>query len=340
MLQVAPRLGGRFDPAALFGLAAELSGAAAAEVEAIGATLLQLSGGDTGEPPRSTLNNDATPLQVCLTCHADGRVVRLIGDPGSTAPSVSARLAEGRRAIAALIGPGSDSDLFTSLLDAALPQNLGARAEAAHGILWLAATPGGEGDALYVKARWDDAAADWDRAAALVRRVMRHPHGAESDIVALRGAARLVSVGVERAGPDRTRLKLYWRLERPALLASLGIPLLADATFAAFLSSIVGASAIARSGLVFSMSYSLATGRIRDVKLDICAHCVPRPAADWSAESDALAARFGLVSPNLGAALAAGRADIAFVGLGVDTRGCKRLNLYLKTASATLVGST
>jgi hypothetical protein len=197
--------------------------------------------------------------------------------------------------------------------------------------MWLATGVTGAERALYVKARWSDLGADWDRVTAVARQVMVHPLEAEGVIDALRTAARPVSVGLETAGPDQTRVKIYWRLERPVLLKSLGIEMIGDDVFADFLSRVVGAWRVPPAGLVFSSSYSLATGRASDAKVDVCAHCVRRSPRQWLDIIEPLAAGHGLATPGIGAALEARRADIAFVGFGVDRRGEKRLNVYLKT---------
>src|SRR5688572_24470727 len=53
-----------------------------------------------GGRPRSYLNNDGSPLQVCVCMTGSHPQVRLIGDPGADCLDPAARLEAGRQAVA------------------------------------------------------------------------------------------------------------------------------------------------------------------------------------------------------------------------------------------------
>ncbi|HTW82917.1 MAG TPA: hypothetical protein VMD91_02475 [Candidatus Sulfotelmatobacter sp.] len=309
--------------------AADLSGADTAAVVAARAAVLGPRSGERGVI-RSTLNNDGTPLQVCVTAHARGRAVRLIGDPGASAPTIRARVAAGRAASIALFGSTPSGVLAARTVTALLPASITDRVEALRGVLWLASGVRGTERAVYVKARWDGACADWERVRTCVQALLPAPEEAEDAIDALRGCAQPVSVGYETAGDDRARLKIYWRLERPVVLASLGIALLREDAFRDVLERVVGRHSILSSGLVFSTSYALRDGTSADAKVDVCAHCLPYAPAQWNATAERLAADHGLESPGIEAALRDGWAEPAFLGFGVDRQRRARLNVYLK----------
>jgi hypothetical protein len=315
--------------AGLSGVAAALSDVCVAEVEALEATLLQPRPG--GAVPRSRLNNDGTPLQICVVAGPDGTTVRLIGDPGAQAGSAPERLALMRQALVALLDANGVA-LTAQILAGILPPTAETRIDARQGVLWLGASLPGTGRAVYAKASWDGAAEDWRRCRALAQALLPHPAGAEATIEALGDSTYPVSVGLEwgGVGANAGRFKLYWRLRRPVPLAELGAPLIGDPVIAAFLRTVIGDRRVARTGLVFSTGFSLATGDLTDTKADVCAHCLPRPAAEWLPLIEQVATQHGLASPDIAAPLGGGRAELAFLGLGLTAARDKRLNVYLK----------
>ena len=186
-------------------------------------------------------------MQVCLTVHPSGRAVRLLADPGANAKSISERVAVARVALDLLlasVGHVSVSEACSNLLACIVPASAERGANAAHGVLWLAAGLSGDEVAVYVKARWDGPAEDWDRCLSLAGQMFPSSADAEAIITALRAHARPVSVGLEASGANRTRLKLYWRLSRPVALKSMGVELLGDASLSDFLARVLGARAV------------------------------------------------------------------------------------------------
>jgi hypothetical protein len=84
------------------------------------------------------------------------------------------------------------------------------------------------------------------------------------------------------------------------------------------------------SGLVLSASFSLADGALDDVKVDVCAHCLPRMPADWARILERFRLDRGLLPLDIMDGLLCGQCELAFVGFGVKPDGDERLNLYLK----------
>ena len=314
-------------------MAAELSGLPFADVEEAGTNLLRLSEGGLPRPASSTLNNDGTPLQVCVTARPGDYAVRLLGDPGANAPSAGQRVTIAHSALAALLGPERHAYLGEAcdrMLSTILPQPLECRKETPRGILWLAASLAGREIAVYTKARWNGPDQDWARCRSLARQLCPDPSDSETVISVLREAASPVSVGLESAGREPRRLKLYWRLRRPVMLSGLGIDLLGDVSANDFLIRVLGTRKVPSTALVFSTSFSVATGHIDDAKIDICGHCAQRPAESWLHLISSLAADHCLTDPRLAGVLSAHRADVAFIGFGLNRRGEKRMNVYLK----------
>ena len=320
----------------LVGVAATLAGGTQAEAAATAARLLAAPPPGGAIPrTRSTLNNDGSPLQVCLTAATGGAGVRLLADPGSHATSPPERVAIARETLARLLAqPGHESlrDRCEALLDAVTPGPLEAEPAALNGVLWLGAPIRGAGLAVYVKASWRSPAEDWDRCAELVERLLPDPAGARALIERLRGQARPVSAGLELSSRGG-RLKLYWRLGAEVPLAAAGVDLLADASLRAFAHATIGERRVAAQGLVPSAGFSLESGALCDAKLDICGHCVPRAPRDWSELIASLSAAHQLDAPPLDEVLRAGRAEVAFLGFGLDRAAGPRLNVYLKRAT-------
>jgi hypothetical protein len=321
----------------LLKVAARLAGVPVAASTAVAARLL-------AEPPcagratqaRSTLNNDGSPLQVCMTAAADGTSIRLLGDPGARAGSAQQRVAIARTALERLLDEPEHTAVrarCVELLETVTPAPLEAEPDVENGVLWLGAPLGGAGLAVYVKARWRSPDEDWERCEALVERALPAPDAARGLIERVREQARPVSAGLElnrRGG----RLKLYWRLTAAVALAELGVEELADEAFARFVAETVGDATIPAEGLVLSAGFALDSGALRDAKLDVCGHCVPRPAAAWMALVSSLADGHGLQAAAVGEPLAATQAAVAFLGFGLDRDAGPRLNVYLKRGEA------
>lgn len=288
---------------------------------------LELAG---GRARRSSLNNDGTPLQLCISVGAGRRACRLIGDPASAVEDPADRLARGRAALDDLLatrGPGLGAACARTL--AMLPAG-DALAALRHGALWLAAEVTGPGLALYTTAGWGRDDERWQRALAWLDDVLPDPRAARDAALRVRPLTRLVACAIEGDAPARARAKLYLRPRTPLPLARMGIDLLCDPRVAELLAPLCGDAAIRADTLVYALGFSLGDGALSDAKLDVCAHCTPRPPAAWTALLAWWTDRQAHRGFEVDAALAAGTAEVAFVGLGVRVDGELRTNLYLK----------
>jgi hypothetical protein len=290
-----------------------------------------------GRPPDgsgavSALNNDGTPLQACLTFEGGRRRLRLVGDPAAAVVPPDRRFRLARRAlrqVLRLTGADTLSDTCDQTLQRTLPRRKGTQFQS--GAVWLAAGLDA-GAALYVNMRWGQPGDRWDDAQGWLGALLPESAASRALVEVARNHAVLASVGVEGRGRADARLKLYWRLDRGIPLHETGIALFADEAFRDFLAEVVRDDALSRQGLVLSAGFALSDGALRDAKLDLCAHCLPRTAEQWT---DVL----GRCEPAARAAdlqdgLHRRQCELAFVGLGVDCRRTRRLNVYLKPAAS------
>lgn len=321
--------------ASLLGLGAELSAGAGGEFLRLGRQVLAAPPAGVGRGGRSELNGDGTPLQLCISCDGAGARSRWVGDPAWEAADPVARLRLSRDAMRDVFQSAGAASLLPAaetLVDGLVPAEETRLRDVKRGFLWLAAGRGGA--AVYV----DSAAsgeAGWERAAAAAATAVVDTGPATAALAELRASARLASLGIEGASPEDARLKVYFRLQRPQLLAELGPSLLAAPGLAAFLATVVADSTMNLSGAVFGLGFSLRSGALVDAKVDLCGHCLPRPAAAWRDLLARLAELYGVVPLPEAAqrALVERHVEVAFVGLGLTTDGRCRLNSYLKTSA-------
>jgi hypothetical protein len=318
-------------------LAAELAGINYSLTAAAGRLVLPSIEGDPFKCTWSTLNNDGFPLQLCVSTSRSARTVRLLGDPTAQMNERAYADAAGRfeRARQAL------RDLFQScdslpmlsigerILRTVLPTDAAEMARMA-GPLWLAAGLGCPGVAVYVNARSGTLDEQWDRVVECLKSTTPRDEGTRT-IDSIRPSARPASVGLEGSGPGDARVKVYWRLRRAAPLTELDCPLLLDPSLARFLDLVVGQEPIPISGLVFGVAFGAVDGKLRDGKIDVCAHCRRLSAAEWLDVIGQLTRENDLIDSDVQSVLYSGKMEVAVLGFGVDVRGQKRLNLYLKS---------
>lgn len=319
-----PRLDG------FLALCARLAGRPGAEWASLGRDLLTEP--EPGAPVggASELNNDGCPVQLCLVAGERGCRARLVADPAWWLADPAERLAASRLALAGALrraGAGELAAQSAGLLGmaAATGRLDGFR----RGFVWIGAAPGEPGVAAYLDAEPFGAAA-WDRARDWVRSTVAAPAPACRALEELARDGELASLGLEGARPGEARTKLYWRLRRPVPLRGLGLDLLADPALTAFLARVVGPRRMNLSGAVLGLGVGQASGAVEGVKLDLCGHCLARPAADWARLLDGLTRELGLARLPLSEPTLQEEAAVAFVGLGVDAGGARRLNVYLR----------
>ncbi len=285
-----------------------------------------------GAGGRSYLNHDGTPLQVCLTSGASGVRTRVLGDPawhvGDPAGRWKASRAAADDVLAATAAP-----CLRALCGRSLDASVTAAIDSyTRGVLWLAAGLEG-GTAVYVDTHpWGDR--DFERARAWAGSVLPDATAACAMLANLEGKARIVSVGVEGRTAADARAKIYLRFTHAVRLDVLGIPLLRDPSFGMALTELVGPRRARLGGLVLSLGFSTCSGILQDAKVDLCGHCVPRTPARWQALVDRLTDRLDLPPLAVEVPLRDEMAEVAFVGVGIQVDGSRRLNVYLKPVEA------
>ena len=288
------------------------------------------------DPPgrySSRLNNDGSPLQVCLSCSPDGLATRVIGDPASDLQDPGIRHQAALGALEALLEARSLTGLarlarVTLVIN--LPPEISAEPALAYGTLWLGASVEGSGIAVYIKGNWGETVGQWQRVWSWLERVAP-PCPALSGLLArLSACAEVASVGLEGLDPRRVRYKVYFRLNAPVKIEELGIELLSDRRFALFLSAALGTKSIARSGLLFCIGVTPQDGLVGDAKIDLCGHCLEGSVSDWDAYMRDVGEAVGIPAVEAGSLGVNRSTRVAFLGFGLTDRGAARLNVYLK----------
>ena len=315
-------------------LAARLSGRPVSEVERLTATLLALAPGPTPQRGRTTLNSNGTLLQVCLSARPAGWSARLIGDPATDCADPAQRHDRACAALAALLRLAGAEGLEDAGLLALRHLLSGELADYRVGTLWLAASLSQPGIAVYLDARPPGPGAAWEMARRWVGLALPDPRPALAAIDSLALFATPASFGIEGSTPADGRAKLYFRLGAPRALTAWGVPLFARDPFSQFLTLAMGDRTIRDTGLVASLSFSLASGALVDGKIDLCGctDCLAYGASGWVDLVERLTRHFGLAPLPLAQALADETVEVAFLGCGLSAGGAPRLNVYLKSA--------
>ena len=197
--------------------------------------------------------------------------------------------------------------------------------ELQHGALWIGAGAGDPRIALYAAAAWGPLDERWERARRVARALLPDASAAIEAIDLLGRDGELVSVGVE-GDDDEARLKLYVRARRPRADREWPLPPSAFEHLAGFVTATLGDEQVRLSALTYCFGFAIGTGHPADWKFDLCAHCLPAPAARWRERLRAAGApSFDDVIAILGRAW-----EIALVGTAIDVAGERRFNVYLK----------
>lgn len=321
--------------------AAEQAGAPLEDMHELALALLGTTGWEDhagpstpSVPSPSILNNDGSPLQACVSCSPRGIGVRLIADPCLGASDMETRVAGSVDVLERLLGRTGSRELSRSCRDTiaiGVPP-VGRRTELRAGALWLAAGPA-RGAALYVTCAWGAIGERWARVDTWLDAVLADSRQAKRALAELRLHAHPVSLGLEGSGGAELRAKVYVRLEQLVPLAALGLEPLVHPALAHFLITVIGERGMPSRGLLLCVSFRVDTGRLADVKIDLCAHCVERDPRQWSTTITELAQASSLPVPRVLRAVVDEAVEVALVGLGVDHRGRPRLNVYLKGPS-------
>jgi len=317
----------------LMKIAAKLSNQDERTVVTLGHRLLAL-------PPKgailggvSQLNNDGTPLQLCLSMSGKKLGVRLIADPawrlGLADQRFEASL-DSFNAASEESGAIAMRPLWQRLIDLAKPLDKRVVDRFTRGFFWVGRGINLSGVAIYHDTKpYGDSA--WALTTSWLKELLSNASTVDSTLDPIREHVNLASVGLEGGRASRARAKIYWRLKTPVRLSALGIDLLDDPAFALFLARAVGPRKMRLSGTVMALGFDLSKGEIEDVKIDLCGHCLPLSPGEWLNTLEELSDSYGLARFPVYNEILEGRCEVAFIGMGLNRSRQKRLNLYLKT---------
>jgi hypothetical protein len=312
-------------------VAERLAGAGGPLVSALVERVLASPAGGPGLG-HSRLNNDGTPLQLCLTATASSALLRLIGDPAAhLAPE--ARLRVSREALrAALMERGAQSLVppVERSLRLLIPSAPEARARYPDGFIWIAVAPDRPEVGFYVEAAPLGHQQGWERAQCWLEELLPCSEAARRTVAVLRETAIVSSMGLEGSRPEDCRAKVYFRFARPTPLGELAPDLFAAEEMRRCLRIAMGEHGVGLDGLVASVGFRVASGEVADVKIDLCGHCLPYDNEEWLARIEGCRSEMSVHALPVREALGTGDCEVAFFGVGLTARREPRLNVYLK----------
>ncbi|MBU7023980.1 MAG: hypothetical protein HXS40_07410 [Theionarchaea archaeon] len=282
----------------------------------------------------SGLNWNGSPLQLLISTRNSGSVFRFIGDPAFFCPDPIRRFTESKMALKQALAAGKAKaleDVCWRSLESAIPCDDAALQEFSHGMIWLALTLNRPGIAAYFLAVLDKQAA-WHMAHHWADTLLPHPGEAQKAIAALEPDCRLLSVGIEGQTPHSGRAKLYWRLSQPMAFSQFGISMFNDPAIAQFLAALMREHPFSLYALTFSAGFSLETGLLTDIKVDLSNRSADLSVADAVRFAEGQAETLGLDLPPTRQGLSVlprNSVSIGFLGLGLTHTGEHRLNTYL-----------
>lgn len=284
-------------------------------------------------PGASCLNNDGTPLQLCLTSGHKGIVLRAIGDPGAFYGSTEERYNSSMQTLFSVI-ESNDAQELTPLaketIALLIPQAYEERNAYKQGFVWIAASPDQPGIAFYLEMACLGLENAWLAVERWLARVLPSPDAARRIVKTLSRHCVVASAGLEGSTVANTRAKIYFRLLKPIGLGALGVDIFSSTEMKDFLSIAMGLYEVDREGLVMSVGFSLLTGELADAKIDLCGHCLTHTPGEWSSVVRQITCRFSLAPLDTDPVLESGEYQVAFIGLGLTTDNEPRLNLYAK----------
>ena len=287
-----------------------------------------------GGPWCSTLNNDGSPLEICigLAQNKTGPAIRLIADPAADMSNKIPKLIRRERALREISNTYTVGllPICNTLIGYMLPEDQEALKAIPNAGVWLAADLSGKGMAIYATTKWGQNDERWLRADAWLDEAL--PQGTDDRQVLSRLSSRatLVSAGIEGYSPTNANAKLYWRLNDPYPLDSLEISLFKNPTISHFLSLVIQDRMIPKASILGNVGFQTDSGLLSSVKLDVCCHCVHREAEDWEQILTQCIKDFELVPGTWTWPDVFSKAEMAFIGLGVNIKGELHLNIYLK----------
>lgn len=284
-------------------------------------------------PEVSCLNNDGTPLQLCLTSGPKGIALRAIGDPGAFYNSIEERYSSSIQTLLHVIET-NDAKGLTQLakktIALLIPQASEQRNAYKQGFVWIAASPDQPGIAFYLEMGPLALECAWLAVEEWLAHVLPSSNAARRIVKTLSRHCVVASAGLEGSTVENTRAKIYFRLLKAIGLGALDVDIFSSKEMKDFLSLAMGSYEVDQEGLVMSVGFSLLTGALADAKVDLCGHCLTHTPEEWSSTVRRITHRFSLAPLDTDPVLKSGEYQVAFIGLGLTTDYQPRINLYAK----------
>jgi hypothetical protein len=289
------------------------------------------------------LNNDSVPLQLSLTTGQKGIALRAIADPGAFYDETEARYTSSIDTLLRTIKKCKAETLLPAAektIHLLVPQTVEERRVYKQGFVWIGANPALPGLAFYLEMAPYNQLQGWQIAEQWLMELLPNMVEAKKIITTLSQYCKIASAGLEGSTPENTRAKIYFRLLQPTSLAVLEVPMLHCKEMTDFLTLAMGSFDVEMDGLVMSIGFNLATGKLEDAKIDLCGHCLRHSPDAWQSIIEQITNRFALASVDTNAILQTGTYSFAFIGMGLTTDLKSRLNLYIKHEVKTGVVNT
>lgn len=281
----------------------------------------------------SCLNNDSSPLQLCLTSSPSEISFRVIGDPGSFYPCSEQRYQSSIKTLLYFIDRNKSHELKTvaeQTIQTLVPQHVEERRIYKQGFVWIATNPNQSGIAFYLEMAPLGHNRGWLAVEKWLQLVLPAANAASSVLKKLIKHCIVASAGLEGSTPDNTRAKIYFRLLAPMDIDDLGIEIFSSKEMKDFLALAKGLYEVDLQGLVLNIGFNLSTGALADAKIDLCGHCIRHKPHTWLSVIRQLTDRFSLAPLDTGPILNSGEYGLAFLGLGLTINYKPRLNVYIK----------
>jgi hypothetical protein len=281
----------------------------------------------------SCLNNDGVPLQLSLTSAPNGVSMRLIGDPGAYHQNTENRYHSSIQTLNHFIDQSLSKDLkfvAQKTVNLLIPQSAKERLVYKQGFTWIGVNPLQPGIAFYLEMAPLGYEKGWLAVENWLKDILPDSTIACVVLNKLKKHCIIASAGLEGSTIENTRAKLYFRFKESSSLDKLDIDLFETQEMREFLKVSMASFDVDLQGFVMNIGFNLLTGKIADVKVDLCGHCLRHSAEQWTNVINQLTDRFLLSSVDTFPILNSQAFEIAFIGFGLTTELKPRLNIYLK----------
>jgi hypothetical protein len=281
------------------------------------------------------LNNDGTPIELCLTLQENEWKLRIIVDPAIGNQSPAIRLHEAWMSLqdALVIGEAQGlGEICQETLDLLLPNAEEIDERYGYGAIWVAVGVNSPGAGFYVNAEPIIDDERWEMARRWLEMVLPDSAEACSCLAKMKSIARIKGYSIEGKNACQARAKIYFYLKEAVPLKNWGIAFFTDPSFEAYLRIVTAKHQVANTGFVVGIGFDIATGKMIDGKIDLCGHCLNYRSEEWLIVLKQLINEFHLHPLPTERILQTKESEMAFIGLGLDLQKRTRLNIYLKPA--------